>query len=151
MDVRQEYQLTLTQQHRPLTKIADCRHIVADKQDRATASGCVMHLTETFLLKFRVAHSKDFVHDQDFWFQMGSDRKGESHIHTAAVAFHWRIEEFFDFSERNDLVKLCLNLGAAHPEDRTIQIDVLASGQFRVEAGADFKQAGHATLDADPA
>src|SRR5271166_5728505 len=125
---------------------------MAHEQDGAPLLSCnVMHLPETLLLKFRVAHCEHFFYDQDFRLQMGSDGEGEPHIHTAAVAFHWRIEEFFDLSERNDLVELCLNLGAAHPENRTIQIDVLASGQFRVKAGADFKQAGHATFDADPA
>src|SRR5258708_24410299 len=82
---------------------------------------------------------------------MGSDRKGEPHIHTAAITFHRCIEEFFDLRERNYLVKLRLNLGTAHPQDRPIQINVFASREFRVKAGADFKQAGHATSNTDPA
>ena len=37
----------------------------------------------------------------------------------------------------------------AHAQDRTVEEDVLATGQFRVEAGAHFEQTARATLDAD--
>src|SRR5271157_1341838 len=109
-----------------------------------------MHLSETLFLKFRVAHREYFIHNQYFRFQMSSYREGQPHVHTATVAFYWRIEEFRHLGECNDLVELGLDLGTAHPKDRTVQIDIFASGQFRMKTGADLKQACHPTLDADP-
>ncbi len=82
---------------------------------------------------------------------MGRDCKGKPHVHTAAVSLDRRVEKFFDFGERHDLIELRPGLGSAHAEDPTIKINVLASGQFWVKARADFKQAGDAALNADPA
>ena len=39
----------------------------------------------------------------------------------------------------------------AHPEDRAVQIDVLAAGQLGMEAGADFEQRSHPAVDLDAA
>ena len=36
---------------------------------------------------------------------------------------------------------------ARHPEDRAVEEDVLASGQLRVEAGADLEQRADASVD----
>src|SRR5438876_189711 len=61
------------------------------------------------------------------------------------------VEEFVDFGEGDDFVELSLNLNSRHAEDCAVEEDVFASGQFRVEAGADFEQAGHAASDVDAA
>ena len=47
---------------------------------------------------------------------------------------------------------LRFDLAASHAEDRAVEIDVLAAGQLRVKAGADFEQAADAAaqLDRDP-
>src|SRR6516162_10611796 len=82
---------------------------------------------------------------------MRGHRKGQSHVHTTAVTFHRCVEESFDFSERHNLVELGPNLGAGHPKDCTVQINVLASGELRMKAGADLEEAGHPPSDANPA
>ena len=70
-------------------------------------------------------------------------RHGERqpHVHPARVALHRRVEEPLDLGERDDLVELARDLGAAHAEDRAVQEDVLAAGQLRVEPGPDLQQA----------
>ena len=56
-----------------------------------------------------------------------------------------------DLGEGDDLVELARDLRAPHPEDRAVQVDVLAPGQLGVEAGADFEQAADAAADLDVA
>src|ERR1700752_1943012 len=80
---------------------------------------------------------------------MGGDCKRKSHIHPATVSFHRCIQEFFYLGKCNNLVEFGLDLSAAHPEDRTVQINVLPSGQFGVKAGTNFKQASYASSDPD--
>ena len=46
---------------------------------------------------------------------------------------------------------LLFDFRAAHAEDGAVEKDVFAPGQFRMKAGADFEQAGHAPVDAHPA
>ena len=71
----------------------------------------------------------------------------EPHVHAAGVALHRRVEELLDLGERDDLVELARDLGAAHAEDGAVEEDVLAAGQLRVEAGADLEQARHAAAE----
>ena len=47
--------------------------------------------------------------------------------------------------------KLRLDLSALHPEDRAVQVDVLAAGELGVESCADLEQASDATTDLDAA
>ena len=67
------------------------------------------------------------------------------------IALHRRVEELLDLGKGDDLVELAPDLGARHAEDRAVEIDVLAAGQFGMEAGADLEQAGDAAPDGDAA
>lgn len=80
---------------------------------------------------------------------MGGDGEGETHGHAAAVALDGGVEEFFDFGEGNDLVEFGFDLVFAHAEDGAIEEDVLAAGEFRVEAGADFEEGGDTSIEGD--
>src|SRR5437870_3470661 len=109
----------------------------------------VVHLVQTFLLELRVANGKDFIHHQNFWLEMSSHRKGQSNIHSAAIALHWRVDKLFYSGKRNDLVELSFNFHPSHAEDGAIQEDVFAARQFLMKSRANFEQAGYAATDAD--
>jgi hypothetical protein len=72
-----------------------------------------LHLAETFSLKLCIPDGQYLVNDQNFRFQMRSDRKGETHIHTRRIALYRRVEKFLYFCEGNDLVEFALDLDAA--------------------------------------
>src|SRR5246127_1372346 len=55
----------------------------------------------------------------------------------------WRIEELLDLGEGDDLVEFAFDLDPAHAEDRAVQEDVFATGQFGMKSGANLEQAGH--------
>src|SRR6266849_2740269 len=67
--------------------------------------------------------------------------KSQANVHAATVAFYRGIEKTFDLGEGHDLVKLRFDLGPGHAENRAIEKDIFATSQFRMETGADFKQA----------
>ena len=71
---------------------------------------------------------------------MGGDREGQPEIHAAGVEFDRRVDERRDFGESDDLVELPADFRAPHAENGTVQEDVLASGELRMEAGPDLQQ-----------
>ena len=82
---------------------------------------------------------------------MGRHGEGESHVHAAGIMLDGRVEEFLHLGKSHDLVKLAADLGLRHAEDGAIEEDVLPTGQFGMEAGANLQQARHAAAEPDPA
>ena len=58
-----------------------------------------------------------------------------------------RVDELLHARELDDVVEALLDLLALHPEDRAVQVDVLATGELLVEAGPDLEQAADAPAD----
>ena len=130
------------QQNGPIAKRLNGLETVADEQDGAVlVDGNRLHLAQRLFLKACIAYRKDLINDQDLRLQMRRHSERQPDIHAAAVALHRRVEKSFDFGEVNDLVEFLPDLRPGHPEDRSVQKDVLATGQFRVKAGADLQQA----------
>ncbi|MCG3161346.1 MAG: hypothetical protein JMDDDDMK_02514 [Acidobacteria bacterium] len=100
----------------------------------------VIHLAQAFTLKSGVAYGQHFVNQQDFGIEVRSDGEGQPQIHPAGVMLDRRVNELFDFGESDYLVELVFDLGAPHSQDCAVQVDVLASGQFRMKPGAYFEQ-----------
>src|SRR5205823_6568387 len=76
---------------------------------------------------------------------MGGHRERKAHVHTAAVAFDWGIQEFINFGKCDDFIELVLHLDPRHPKNCPIQKDVFASSKFRMKTGAHFKQTRYAS------
>ncbi len=124
---------------------------MTDEQDCPPALGDVVHLTEALLLEVGIADREHFVDDQDFRLEVRCDRKRQADIHARAVSLHRRVEEFFALAERDDFVEFSRDFRAAHPEDGAVEIDVFASGQFRMKAGAHFEQRSNSAAQNRPA
>ena len=133
--------LSMAENQTPAAEIADNGGIVAHKEDGAPLPRDGAHPPDAFLLKLHIPDSEDLIHNQNLRFQMGGDREGEAHIHPAGIAFDRGVQEFLDVREGDDLVKLSFDLDAHHAKDRAVEENVLPARQFRVKAGADFKQA----------
>ena len=112
----------------------------------------VLHATEAPPLELGVADGEHLVDEQDLGLEVRGDRERESHVHPARVALHRRVEERRSTPANSTISsKLACDLAAPHPEDRAVQVDVLAAGQLGVEAGADLEQAADAAADLRPA
>ena len=73
----------------------------------------VVHLAEALLLELRVAHRQHLVDDQDLGLEVRGHRERQPHVHAARVVLHRRVDELLDLGERDDLVELPVDLGAA--------------------------------------
>ncbi len=100
-----------------------------------------------FELEAGVADGERFVDDEDVGLHVGGDGEGEAHDHAAAVRFDRLIEEVTDLGEGGDGLDLGVDLGAGEAEDGGVEVDVFASRELGVEAGAEFEQGGDASLD----
>ena len=116
---------------------------MAHKENGAAGARHLVHLAQAFLLKGKVAHGQHFVHQQNFRFQMGRHGKGQPRLHAAAVMLQRSVQKFGNFREGHDLVELAQDFPPLHAQNRAVQKDVLAPGQFRMESRADLEQAAH--------
>src|SRR6516162_4863490 len=82
---------------------------------------------------------------------MGSHRKGQSYIHAARVALHRSIDEFLNARKFDNFIELAHDFRAPHPENRTVEKNVIPASQLRVEACPDFKQTSYAAAEFYPA
>ena len=71
---------------------------------------------------------------------MGGHGEGEAHEHAGGVALDWGVEEVGDLGELDDIVELAPDLRPRHAEDRAVEVDVLATAEFRVKPRAHFEQ-----------
>src|SRR5437867_9973414 len=128
--------------------MTDSIHVVTDKDHSAAfLPGYILHFLQTLFLKFGIAHGQHFIDQKDFRIEMGSDGKSESHVHSARVTFHRGVEKSFDFGEGDNLIELPLNFRSRHSEDRAVQENVFAAGQFRVKTGPDFEKGPNPTVN----
>ncbi len=110
------------------------------KQHRPPMVCHILHLPQTLLLKLRIPHGQHFVDDEDLGFEVGGYGKAEADLHAGRVEFDGGIDMFFHPAEVDDLVQFAVDLFFGHAEDGAVHVDVLAAGQFGVEAGADLQQ-----------
>ena len=68
-------------------------------------------------------------------------------MHSTRIVLDRRVDKFSGASEFNNLVKLAIDFGASHAENRTIEISVLSASQFQVESGTYLKQCSYATMN----
>jgi hypothetical protein len=131
----------------PVAHCLDAEHVVRDEQDRRLALLQVLHEVDALALEGQIADRQHLVQQQDVRLQVSRDREGQPHVHAAGVPLHRCADEVADLGEGDDGVELARDLGFAHAQDRAVQKDVLASGQFAVKAGAHLQQATQAAVD----
>ena len=106
---------------------------------------------KAFRLKADVANGKDLVQNKYVRFNGDSDCKSQSHRHSRAIALHRSIDKFSDIREVNDAIQLTIDFLSGQSKHRSIDIDILATGQDWVEAGAERDQGAEATAQLDAA
>src|SRR3990172_385065 len=125
--------------YRMAAKRANGIHPMTDEQDGAPAPSHVPDLVETLALKGHVADGQDLIDEQDFRIEVGRDREAQAHEHAARVVLYRCIEKLLRLGEGHNIVELAIDLGPLHPQDRAIEINVLAPGQFWMKAGPHFQ------------
>ncbi len=67
-------------------------------------------------------------------------RKGKPQVHPARIVLDGCINELLDLGKGHNFVKLAIDLGLLHAQDRAVQVDVLSTGQLGVKSSTDLEQ-----------
>lgn len=129
----------------------DVTHGVADEEDSDAMLAEFMDLTEAALAEVNIADSEGFVDEENFWIDMDGDGEGEAHGHAARISFYGLVEEVSDFSELLDGVESAFGFRMGQAKDSGIEVDVIAAGEFGIEAAAELEQSSDAALNLDDA
>ena len=97
------------------------------------------HTIETLFLKNGIAHRQHLIENDNLRIQMGGDRKRQPHVHPAGIVFHRYMDEFFQAGEIDNAIESFANLLSRQPEHRSVEKNVVSSGELRVKSSADFK------------
>ncbi len=124
--------------------------MVADKDDSAAGAGHFIHFAQAFPLKGKIANGEDLIDEQNLRLKMRRHGEGQARLHAAAIVLERTIQEFSHFGEAYDLVEFARDFLTAHAENCAVEIDVLASGELRMKAGADLEEAAHGSADLRP-
>ena len=94
-------------------QLLDVVHAVRAQQQRAAAGEIALHPGDAFLLERFVADGEHLVGDQDVRRERGRDREAQAHDHARRVVLDRVVDVIADVGERDDLVALGGDLGAA--------------------------------------
>ena len=122
-----------------------------DEKDRDAALPQLVNLAHAALAEIDVAHSQGFVHQQNFRIHVDRDRERQAHHHAAGVGLDGLIDEVADLGKGGDILVALVDLARRQPQDRTVEINVIATAELRVKSRAQFEQRRDASVDIDRA
>ena len=134
----------------PQRFVAEARHqleLVRDEQHRAAAAAELGKLVEALVRERLVADGQHLVHEQHVGIDVDGDRESKAHVHARGVGLHRRVDEVLELGERHDLVEARGDLALRQAEHHAVDEDVLASGDLRVESGAQLDERRDAAVD----
>src|SRR4051812_36008877 len=99
---------TLLQQNCALAELGHGLKVVGNEDDSRATLRNRPHFFETLTLERKVANAQHLVDHEDIGLQMRCDGKSESRKHAGRIPLHWRVDEFLESSELDDLVELAL-------------------------------------------
>lgn len=116
-------------------------HGVAREENRdVSVLDEVLDTAPAFLLEEHVADGERLVHDGDVGLGDGGDGERDARDHAGGEILHGYVDEVGQLGEIDDLLEMRVDelLGVA--EQRAVEADVLARGEFEVKARAEFDQ-----------
>jgi hypothetical protein len=138
------------EEHSSLAQSLDHSEVVRYEDDGSSLLRNLAHLSKRFALEGGVSYGQDLVDQKNLGLEMSGDGEGQSDRHAARVTLDGCVEESLELGEVDDLVESSLDLGAPHPEDRAVQVDVLPSRQLRMKARPHLEQRADAAGDLGP-
>src|SRR5665647_856650 len=136
---------------RPVTELGDLVQGVGDDDDRPTLMLEAANSIHALALEGLVSDGQHLIHQQDVRVDVHRDGEGQAHVHARGVELHLGVDELLDPGEVDDRVEVPVGLLTGDTEDRGVEVDVLAAGQVRVEAGAQLQERRDAASQADRA
>lgn len=130
----------VAQEHRAITIALDSADIMTHEDDCASHIPILGEFLQALALEIAVPHGEDFVHKEDVAVGVDRDAEGEADLHTATVIFEFLVDEAFEFGEAHDIVEFGVDLLLGEAEHGGIEVDIVAAGEFGVEADAQLEE-----------
>src|SRR5919106_3487306 len=139
------------EEHRALAEPLDRGRVVRDEDDGAAVLLEREDPPEALPLERLVADGEDLVEEEDVGIEESGDGEAEAHGHPGRVRADRPVDRVLELGEGDDLVEALADVRAAQALDRAVQVNVLATGEVGVEAGAELEQRSDPALGADAA
>ena len=139
------------QQDRALAERTQGVEVVADEQQGGAARQDLLDARHRLGLERGIADRQCLVDDQDVGVDVHLHRERQAQCHAGAVGLDRLVDVVADVGEGDDVIEQGVDARRGQAQDRAVDVDVLAPGQFRVEAGTQLKQCGHAAMRFHPA
>ena len=111
---------------------------MADEKYRLALLLELLELVIALCLEEHVADTESLIDDQNLRVDVDGHRERESYEHSARVGLDRLVDKVADVSEGNDFLQPGIDLLAGEAHDRTVDINILQTGVFRVEARAEL-------------
>ena len=133
-------ELTLLEENPTIAHSLERSARVRDERDCHASPLELEDALDAFPLEGLVPDGEHLVEEQDFCIDVDGDREPEAHVHARGVRSNWQVDEALELAELDDRVEPAVDLLFAQAVDRCAQVDVVAAGEVRVEAGAELEQ-----------
>jgi hypothetical protein len=124
---------------------------VGHEHQRRALGDDLAHALQALLLEAGVTHGQHLVDQQDVGLEEGGDGKPESHLHAARVELDLAVHRALDLREVDDAVEALGDLLTGKAQQGAVQVDVLATGQVRVDARPHLDEGADTPGDLQPA
>ncbi len=134
------HHIAMFEQNRPIAQPKHGGGVVGDEQNRDAPIAQVANPLETFLLKIDVPHGQGFIDDQDIRIGVDDYGKGEADEHPTGVGFDGLFQHVADVCKGGDRVESIGDFGLAQAQNSPVEKDILTTGEFGIEAAAEFQE-----------
>src|SRR4051812_30848867 len=110
-----------------------------------------MHFAHTALPEVNIADGQRLIDEKNLRIHMDRHGKGKTNGHTARVSLDRLINKGPDLSEGFDILIAGVDFLGGKAQNGCVEINVVAAGEFGVEAGPEFEQRRHTSVDGDVA
>src|SRR5262249_25239940 len=141
---------TFPEKQHPLAKLFDDAQLMTYTKNRSPGPADLLHLSKALLLILSIAHVKYCILNQDLRFHMRRDSNSQADIHAGTVTFDGCVEKLLNVSKGHNLVTPPFYLHLGHPQNGTIEKDVLAPRQLWVKSGTYLQKTRDPSFNANP-
>src|SRR6266511_2552441 len=116
--------------------IADPNHLVGgvcDEHDGASLLLELFHLVQTLTLERDVTDGEDLIHEENGGIHVHGHGESQTDVHPRRIELHLVVYEVLELGEGHDVVEHAVGLLAGQPQERSIQVHVLPTGQLNME------------------
>src|SRR5437016_6906526 len=96
------------------------------------------YTTDTLSEKIGVSNTQGFVDEENVRMNGGRNRKGQPHVHSIRIGFHWLMDEILQFGELDDVHIEPVDFLLGQPEIHPTRVDILPPGQFRMKSRSEL-------------